>query len=60
MYFLLGVLFLYLVLREIGLGAVARATRGVSVAGFVVIAFMLTMYVMLDGYDLGVGRRSHR
>jgi cytochrome bd ubiquinol oxidase subunit II len=27
----------------------------VSVAGFVVIAFMLTMYVLLDGYDLGVG-----
>ncbi len=26
-----------------------------SVAGFVVVAFMLTMYVMLDGYDLGVG-----
>jgi cytochrome d ubiquinol oxidase subunit II len=26
----------------------------VSVAGFVAIAFMLTMYVLLDGYDLGV------
>jgi cytochrome d ubiquinol oxidase subunit II len=26
----------------------------VSVAGFVVIAFMLTMYVLLDGFDLGV------
>ncbi|MGA8575895.1 MAG: cytochrome d ubiquinol oxidase subunit II [Candidatus Cybelea sp.] len=26
-----------------------------SVAGFVVIAFMLTAYVVLDGYDLGVG-----
>jgi cytochrome d ubiquinol oxidase subunit II len=25
-----------------------------SVAGFIVIAFMLTMYVLLDGYDLGV------
>jgi cytochrome d ubiquinol oxidase subunit II len=25
----------------------------VNVAGFVVIAFMLTMYAMLDGYDLG-------
>lgn len=25
-----------------------------SVAGFVVIAFMFTMYVLLDGYDLGV------
>jgi cytochrome bd ubiquinol oxidase subunit II len=25
-----------------------------NVAGFVVIAFMLTMYAMLDGYDLGV------
>jgi cytochrome bd ubiquinol oxidase subunit II len=25
-----------------------------SVAGFAVVAFMLTMYVMLDGYDLGV------
>ena len=25
-----------------------------SVAGFVVIAFMLTVYVLLDGYDLGV------
>jgi cytochrome d ubiquinol oxidase subunit II len=27
---------------------------GVSVAGFIAIAFMLTMYVLLDGYDLGV------
>jgi cytochrome d ubiquinol oxidase subunit II len=26
----------------------------VSVAAFVVVAFMLTMYVLLDGYDLGV------
>jgi cytochrome bd ubiquinol oxidase subunit II len=26
----------------------------VSIAAFVVIAFMLTMYVLLDGYDLGV------
>jgi cytochrome d ubiquinol oxidase subunit II len=26
----------------------------VSVAGFIAIAFMLTMYVLLDGYDLGV------
>jgi cytochrome d ubiquinol oxidase subunit II len=26
----------------------------VSVAGFVVVAFMLTVYVLLDGYDLGV------
>ena len=25
-----------------------------SVAGFVVVAFMLTVYVLLDGYDLGV------
>lgn len=25
-----------------------------SVAGFIVVAFMLTMYVLLDGYDLGV------
>lgn len=25
-----------------------------SVTGFIVIAFMLTMYVLLDGYDLGV------
>lgn len=25
-----------------------------STVGFIVIAFMLTMYVMLDGYDLGV------
>jgi cytochrome d ubiquinol oxidase subunit II len=25
-----------------------------AVAGFVVVAFMLTMYVLLDGYDLGV------
>src|SRR5579863_1803753 len=25
-----------------------------NVAGFVVIAFMLTMYVLLDGFDLGV------
>jgi cytochrome bd ubiquinol oxidase subunit II len=25
-----------------------------NVAGFVVIAFMVTMYVLLDGYDLGV------
>jgi cytochrome d ubiquinol oxidase subunit II len=25
-----------------------------SVAGFIVIAFMLAMYVLLDGYDLGV------
>ncbi len=27
---------------------------GVSIAGFIAIAFMLTMYVLLDGYDLGV------
>jgi cytochrome bd ubiquinol oxidase subunit II len=26
----------------------------VNVAGFIVVAFMLTMYVLLDGYDLGV------
>jgi cytochrome bd ubiquinol oxidase subunit II len=26
----------------------------VNVAGFIVIAFMITMYVMLDGFDLGV------
>jgi cytochrome d ubiquinol oxidase subunit II len=26
----------------------------VSVAGFVAVGFMLTMYVLLDGYDLGV------
>lgn len=25
-----------------------------TIAGFVVVAFMLTMYVLLDGYDLGV------
>ncbi len=25
-----------------------------AVAGFIVVAFMLTMYVLLDGYDLGV------
>lgn len=25
-----------------------------NVAGFIVLAFMLTMYVLLDGYDLGV------
>lgn len=29
-----------------------------SVAAFVVIAFMLTMYVLLDGYDLGVAAIS--
>ena len=58
MYFLLGVLFLYLVLREIALGPtvrVVRARRGMSTLAFVVIAFMLTMYVLLDGYDLGCG-----
>jgi cytochrome bd ubiquinol oxidase subunit II len=26
----------------------------VNLAGFAVVAFMLTMYVMLDGYDLGI------
>ncbi len=26
-----------------------------NVAGFIVVAFMLTMYVLLDGFDLGVG-----
>jgi cytochrome bd ubiquinol oxidase subunit II len=26
-----------------------------SIAAFILIAFMLTMYVLLDGYDLGVG-----
>ena len=52
MYFLLGVLFLYLVLRQIDPGC------DVSQAGFVVIAFMLTVYVLLDGYDLGVGAIS--
>jgi len=26
----------------------------VSIAAFVTIAFMFAMYVMLDGYDLGV------
>jgi cytochrome d ubiquinol oxidase subunit II len=30
----------------------------VNQAGFVVIAFMLTAYVLLDGYDLGVGTIS--
>ncbi|MBV8067415.1 MAG: cytochrome d ubiquinol oxidase subunit II [Candidatus Eremiobacteraeota bacterium] len=25
-----------------------------SIAGFIVVAFMITMYVLLDGYDLGV------
>jgi cytochrome bd ubiquinol oxidase subunit II len=30
----------------------------VSQAGFVVIAFMLTAYVLLDGYDLGAGAIS--
>ncbi|HVR46454.1 MAG TPA: cytochrome d ubiquinol oxidase subunit II [Candidatus Binatia bacterium] len=25
-----------------------------AIAGFIVVAFMLTMYVLLDGYDLGV------
>jgi cytochrome d ubiquinol oxidase subunit II len=30
----------------------------VSQAGFCVIAFMLTMYVLLDGYDLGAGAIS--
>ena len=29
-----------------------------NVAGFVVIAVMVTMYVLLDGYDLGVGAIS--
>ena len=60
MYFLLGVLFLYLVLREIGLGLAwpscteASGATSVSVAAFIAIAFLLTMYVLLDGYDLGI------
>ncbi len=32
-----------------------RAACSMNVAGFVVIAFMLTVYVLLDGYDLGIG-----
>ena len=62
LYFLLGVLFLTLVLREIGNGPSTprRRTRPdvQATVAFAVIAFMLTAYVLLDGYDLGVAAIS--
>ena len=62
MYFLLGVLFLMLVLREIADRATAArrdaGARCCERCGFGVMAFMLTAYVLLDGYDFGVARIS--
>ena len=46
-------LFLYLTLREIGIGPDGK--RRMNTMAFDLIAFMLAVYVLLDGYDLGVG-----
>ena len=66
LYFVLGVLFLFLVGREIAHGRsrssparrparMARSRRPVAELWFAIAAVMLTAYVVLDGFDFGAG-----
>ena len=65
MYALLGVLFLFLIGREVALGPGASncerptlsITKGLKMetTWFCIVAVMLAAYVLLDGFDLGAG-----
>ena len=62
LYFVLGLLYLYLVGREIAHGPAPRAVTLRRVRGgamvelwFALLCFMLTMFVVLDGWNIGAG-----
>jgi hypothetical protein len=55
LYFVLGVLFLFLIGREIVHGPGAGAEARMVELWYGIVALMLTLYVVLDGFDLGAG-----
>ena len=57
LYLVLGVLFLFLIAREIGHGPSPEPDRGrpMPELWYAIAVLMLTAYVVLDGFDLGAG-----